>query len=195
VRRELAKRRNRDAILDAARVVFAEKGYGGTAVRDIVRASGLSPGSFYNYFGDKESIFLALVEESTAAIRARLREARAAASSLEDFVGVAYSAYFSGLAEDPAMFELLRRNAGTVRVMLDDALVAAGVDELLADVEGAVARGEMPGVDARYLARAMAGVGIEVGMEMLDRSPPDIAGAATFASDLFLGGIARMASR
>ena len=195
MRRELAKRRNRGAILDAARLLFAEKGYGGTTVRDIVRASGLSPGSFYNYFGDKESIFLAVVEESTAAIRSRLRDARAAASSLEEFVGEAYVAYFTALAEDPAMFELLRRNAGTVRVMLDDALVAAGVDELLADVEGAIARGEMPALDARYLARAMAGVGIEVGMEMLDRSPPDISGAATFASDLFLGGIARMAAR
>ena len=194
-RREQTKERNRAAILAAARACFAADGYGGTAVRDIVRRSGLSPGSFYNYFGDKEGIFLALVEESTSLIRLRLREARRSARSLEEFVGVAYHAYFSGVAEDPAMFELLRRNTGTVRAMLDDALLAAGVDELLEDVEGAIARGEMPPVDARYMARAMAGVGIEVGMEMLDRDPPDVTGAATFATDLFLGGIERMATR
>ena len=194
MRRELAKRRNRGAILDAARSAFAERGYGGTAVRDIVRRTDLSPGTFYNYFDDKESIFLALVEESTGAIRARLREARRAAASLEEFVGVAYREYFSGVAEDPAMFELLRRNAGTVRVMLDDAFLAAGVDELLVDLEDAIARGEMPPLDARYMARAMAGVGIEVGMEMLERDPIDVEGAARFATDLFLGGIARMAA-
>ncbi|MEA2427324.1 MAG: hypothetical protein QOF37_952 [Thermoleophilaceae bacterium] len=192
-RREQTKERNRAAILAAARECFAADGYGGTAVRDIVRRSGLSPGSFYNYFGDKEGIFLALVEESTGLIRSRLRDARRSAGSLEEFVSVAYRAYFSGVAEDPAMFELLRRNAGTVRAMLDDALLAAGVDDLLEDLERAIARGEMPPLDARYMARAMAGVGLEVGMEMLERDPVDVDGAARFASELFLGGIGRMA--
>jgi AcrR family transcriptional regulator len=193
VRRELTKRRNRSAILVAARGVFAEKGYGGTAVRDIVRRTDLSPGTFYNYFPDKESIFLALVEESIASIRVRLRDARQGAGSLEEFVCGAYHAYFTGVAEDPAMFELLRRNAGTVRAMLDDALLAAGVDDLLADLEDAIARGDLPAFDARYMARAMAGVGLELGMEMLERSPVDVEGAAEFASALFLGGIERLA--
>lgn len=193
-RREITKERNRAAILAAARGCFASQGYGGTAVRDIVRRTDLSPGTFYNYFGDKESIFLALVEESIALIRERLRAARRSASSLEEFVGVAFRAYFAAVAEDPAMFELLRRNAGTVRAMLDDALLAPGVDELLEDLEGAIARGEVPPLDARYMARAMAGVGVELGMEMLERRPADVAGATRFASALFLGGIARIAS-
>jgi AcrR family transcriptional regulator len=117
-------------ILEAARAAFAEKGYGATGVRDIVRRTDLAPGTFYNYFPDKEAIFLALVEESIGSIRVRLRSARQEAGSLEEFVCGAYHAYFTGVAEDPAMFELLRRNAGTVRTMLDDPLLAAGVDEL-----------------------------------------------------------------
>jgi len=32
-----------------------------------------------------------------------------------------------------------------------------------------------------------------VGMEMLERRPVDVDGAATFAGDLFLGGIERLA--
>jgi AcrR family transcriptional regulator len=191
-RRELTKERNRQAILAAARVAFAEDGYGGTAVRDIVRRTSLSPGTFYNYFPDKESIFLALVEESTARVRAVLRSARADARSLDGFVTGAYRAFFEAIADDPAMFELLRRNAGTVRAMLDDALLAAGVDDLLADLEAAIARGDLPPLDARYMARAMAGVGLEVGMEMLERQPVDVDGAAAFAGELFLGGIERL---
>ncbi len=194
-RREQTKERNRAAILAAAREVFSEQGYGGSAVRDIVRHTDLSSGTFYNYFRDKESIFLALVEESTTRVRERLRSARRDARSLEEFVGVAYRAWFGAIADDPAMFELLRRNAGTVRAMLDDALLAAGVDELLEDLEAAIARGEMPSVDARYMARAMGGVALEVGMEMLERRPLDVDGAAEFASELFLGGIERMDRR
>jgi AcrR family transcriptional regulator len=193
-RRERTKAANRAAILDAARSVFASVGYGAAGVVDIVRASGLSQGTFYNYFPDKESIFRALVDESIGSIRARLREARASAQSLEEFVGGAYRAYFEAMAADPTMFQLMRRNAGSIRALMDDPVLAAGVDELLEDLSGAIARGELPPLDAAYMARAMAGAGLEIAMEMFERggAEPDVEGAAAFASALFLGGIERM---
>jgi AcrR family transcriptional regulator len=193
-RRERTKAANRAAILDAARCVFAERGYDGSGVRHIVRHTDLAPGTFYNYFPDKESIFRALVEESIAAVRERLREARRGARDIEEFVGVAYHAYFAAMAEDPMMFQLMRRNAGTIRAMLDDPVLAAGVDELLEDLEAAISRGELPPLDASYMARAMAGAGLEIAMEMFERGDePDVSGASAFATALFLGGIERMA--
>jgi AcrR family transcriptional regulator len=197
-RRERTKAANRAAILDAARQVFAERGYDGSAVRHIVARTELAPGTFYNYFPDRESIFRALVEESIAVVRERLREARREARDIEEFVGGAYHAYFAAMAADPVMFQLMRRNAGTIRAMLDDPVLAAGVGELLEDLEAAIARGELPPLDARYMARAMAGAGLEIAMEMFERGgdPPavDVEGAAAFATALFLGGIERMAS-
>jgi hypothetical protein len=105
------------------------------------------------------------------------------------------------MADDPVMFQLMRRNAGTIRAMLDDPVLAAGVRELLDDLEAAIASGELPPLDARYMARAMAGAGLEIAMEMFERSAgvangaaaPDVDGAAAFATSLFLGGIERMA--
>src|SRR4051812_12978569 len=196
-RRERTKAANRAAILDAARQAFAERGYDGSAVRHIVALTELAPGTFYNYFPDKEAIFRALVEESIAAVRERLREARRDAGDIEEFVGGAYHAYFAAMAADPVMFQLTRRNAGTIRAMLDDPVLAAGVDELLEDLEAAIASGELPPLDARYMARAMAGAGLEIAMEMFERdgagAAPDVDGAAKFATALFLGGIERMA--
>jgi AcrR family transcriptional regulator len=192
-RRERTKVANRAAILDAARDVFAEHGYDGAAVRHIVGRTALAPGTFYNYFPDKESIFRALVEESIARVRERLREARREARDIEEFVGGAYRAYFEAMADDPTMFQLMRRNAGTIRAMLDDPVLAAGVGELLEDLEAAIERGELPPLDARYMARAMAGAGLEIAMEMFDRpGDPDVGGASAFATALFLGGIERM---
>ena len=209
-RRERTKAANRAAILDAARQVFAERGYDGSAVRHIVALTELAPGTFYNYFPDKESIFRALVEQSIAVVRERLREARREARDIEEFVGGAYRAYFTAMAADPVMFQLMRRNAGTIRAMLDDPVLAAGVGELLEDLEAAIASGELPPLDARYMARAMAGAGLEIAMEMFERdgdgaaddgsgapgragAAPDVEGAAGFATALFLGGIERMA--
>jgi AcrR family transcriptional regulator len=194
-RRERTKAANRAAILDAARDVFAEHGYDRAAVRHIVARTPLAPGTFYNYFPDKESIFRALVNESIARVRERLRAERRDARDIEEFVGGAYRAYFAAMAEDPTMFQLMRRNAGTIRAMLDDPVLAAGVGELLEDLEAAVEKGELPPLDTRYMARAMAGAGLEIAMEMFERpGDPDVAGAARFATELFLGGIARMAT-
>lgn len=194
-KRERNKANNRAAILDAAREVFAEIGYGAATVRDIIRRTDLAAGTFYNYFPDKESVLRALVEESAGELRARLRAARAAAPTLERFVGDAYRVYFEHIAEDPPTFELMRRNAGTIRQLIAEPALGGGVDDLRADLRTAARRGELPGFDVEYMAAAMAGVGLEVAVRMVARRPVDVEGAAGFATALFLGGIERMAAR
>ncbi len=51
----------RDQLLDAARWVFASKGYDGTKIMDIVKAAGLSSGAVYGRFGSKDELLLAAV--------------------------------------------------------------------------------------------------------------------------------------
>ncbi len=51
----------RQALLDAALELFAEKGYYGTSLRDIARAVGVRESALYNYFPSKESLFEAVV--------------------------------------------------------------------------------------------------------------------------------------
>lgn len=53
----------RRKILDSAAQVFASKGFHGSVVDDIVKASGTSKGAVYFYFESKEQIFFSLVED------------------------------------------------------------------------------------------------------------------------------------
>ena len=191
-KREATKAANRAAILDAAREVFAELGYGQASVRDIVRRTELAAGTFYNYFPDKESVLRALVEDNAAVVQARLREARAAAETIEDFVRDGYRVYFEYIVEDRPTFELMRRNAGTVRELMDEPALGAGVRDLEDDLRDRVRRGQLPRVDVEYVAAAMAGVGVEVAMRMIEREPPDVEGATALAVALFLGGLERL---
>ena len=191
-RRAQRKAQNRSAILDGAREVFAELGYDAAGVRDIVRRTELASGTFYNYFPDKEAVFRAVVDESAQEVRRRLREVRGRATTLEGFVGDAYRALFAFLVEDRLMFELMNRNAGAIRSLFGDPILAAGIDELRCDLEAAMTRGDLPELDADYLTGAMAGVGLELGVRMADRQPADVEGAARFATALFLGGIGRL---
>src|SRR5262245_2903033 len=53
--------RTRQAILDAALELFADKGYFGTSLRDIARAVGVRESALYNYFPSKDTMFDALI--------------------------------------------------------------------------------------------------------------------------------------
>lgn len=191
-KRERNKAQNRAEILTAARQVFSELGYGAASIRDIIRRTRLAAGTFYNYFPDKESIFRTLIEDSARQLRARVRGARDRATTLEEFVGGAYRAYFAFVADDRMAFEMLRRNDGAMRALLQEPTLMASVDELREDLDAAVARGDLPPVDLDYLAGAMSGVAFEVAVRMVDRQPVDVDGATDFATRLFLGGIARL---
>ncbi|HSK61481.1 MAG TPA: helix-turn-helix domain-containing protein [Actinomycetospora sp.] len=66
-RRAATKARTREALLVAARRVFAERGYGPASVEEIARTAGVSVGSVYVHFAGKEALFTALVEDQTSA--------------------------------------------------------------------------------------------------------------------------------
>jgi AcrR family transcriptional regulator len=191
-KREQTKANNRAAIIVAAREVFAELGYDAAGVRDVIRRTDLAAGTFYNYFPDKESVFRAMLDESAQEIRRRLLAVRSGARTLEEFVGDAFRAWFEFVVEDRVLFELMTRNAATIRSMLGDPILGAGVQELLDDLREAIERGEIPRIDADYMTGAMVGAAFELALRMADRTPADVEGAARFATDLFLGGIERL---
>lgn len=194
-KRERTKAANRQAILDAAMDVFGELGYGAASVRDIVRRTDLATGTFYNYFPDKESVLRALLEEVATEVRARVRRARLSGSSAEEFIAGGFRAYYEFLAEDRRLFDVLRRNAGTIRAMFDEPVLGAGTDELADDIRAGIAAGHLPDVDAEWLAGAMIGAGFEVGVRMLEREPLDVDGAVDFVSALFVGGLGELGRR
>jgi AcrR family transcriptional regulator len=53
----------RRRILDAAAVIFAERGYLGTSMNDLIGASGLAKGGFYFHFPSKESLAIACMQD------------------------------------------------------------------------------------------------------------------------------------
>jgi AcrR family transcriptional regulator len=188
-KREQTKAANRQAILDAALEVFGDLGYGAATVRDIVRRTDLATGTFYNYFPDKESVLRALMEDVATEARVLVRAARRSSHDLESFVESGFRAYFEYLASDPRMFELMRRNAGTIRALYDEPAIGAGTVELAEDLRAGIAAGVIPDLDVEYLARAMVGAAFEIAVLMLERDPVDVDGAVALISRLFLGGI------
>lgn len=67
-----------DRILDAARFVFAERGFDATTTRDIANAVGLTQGSLYHHFESREAILVAILQSFSSRMRAAHQEIGAA---------------------------------------------------------------------------------------------------------------------
>src|SRR3954453_12610378 len=76
----------RQALLDAAREVFIERGFAGASVEQITAAAGFTRGAFYSNFGSKEELFAELLQQQvfeTYREMARARIARGASPPIE----------------------------------------------------------------------------------------------------------------
>jgi TetR/AcrR family transcriptional regulator, transcriptional repressor for nem operon len=56
------KQFDRGEVLDRAMALFWRRGYEATSIRDLVAATGINRGSIYATFGDKEGLFLAVLD-------------------------------------------------------------------------------------------------------------------------------------
>ena len=74
--RERNPTRTREAILDAAERLFAEKGFGGTSLNEIGLAAGVSRGTPGYFFGAKAELYRAVLERCLEQVRAAVRSGR-----------------------------------------------------------------------------------------------------------------------
>jgi AcrR family transcriptional regulator len=58
----------RRQLMDVALARFAEKGYEGASLNDILAAAGFGKSSYYYYFADKEDLFVTVIEDFMARV-------------------------------------------------------------------------------------------------------------------------------
>lgn len=156
---EERRRAQRQRILDAAMTCFEQAGPDGTAMQDIVAASGMSAGAIYRYFDSKEAIIEAVAADRHEHERDLVRTAIATGGpdALKQFL----NAYFDWVA-DP---EEARRRRVTVHVWAraqhDERLRRIVTEGLapLGDVEQALAGVPLPdGVEPAMFARVLLAI-------------------------------------
>jgi AcrR family transcriptional regulator len=199
-RRDQARALFREAILDAAEVVFAEQGFHAARVQDIALVARTAVGTVYNHFEQKEDLLHALLEERTQAMAAALavqpgdpanyRERLAARIRRMLEYAARHRAFFR-LAQDYGLLAPAR--AGEARELAGRRLrhVERVKAAFRALVEEGVAEGAIEARDPAMLAMCLGGT---VKAVMTLRGEADDAGAlASQVVDLFLGGAGRRA--
>ncbi len=103
----------RSQILKAALVVFAERGFHRTTIRDIAKAAGVADGTIYNYFENKQALLFAILSSINESDRRDIDFAPMLTADVRQF----FRAYF---AHRLAIFD--GDNQRILRVLLSEVL-------------------------------------------------------------------------
>ena len=98
-RRQAAKVRTRQKVLDAARRLFAERGYEPATIRDIARGAGMSTGAVFANFQDKAELFEAVLTADLVKLAETMKAAAAAEGSVRTRLLAALGAGYHGSLE------------------------------------------------------------------------------------------------
>ncbi len=192
----------RAKILTAAEALFAEHGFAGVGVRQIAAAAGVNGAMIHYYFGNKESLYRAIIENAAATVRGLIADAIASATSLEErltrFVK-AYAGYIFGhqhlarillremLAGGEHIMTIIPKYATTNYGMLHEAMAAG------------VRGGELRGIDVDLAPVSLMGMIIvfqlirpliAIGLGKIQFDERFIERLAAHTVDLFLHGAA-----
>ena len=148
-------RRNRQAVIDAAKQLFAEKGLD-AQMPDLARAANVGVGTVYRHFPTKDQLIAAIATEQFERMADRAREDLEAADAWDglcDFIRFSVQVQ----ADDRGLCEVM----GSRPDLMDDAARSAGLVELGdALVQRAQRSGQLrPDIDWRDLPMISCGLG------------------------------------
>ncbi|HZC11878.1 MAG TPA: helix-turn-helix domain-containing protein [Mycobacterium sp.] len=131
----------REALIEAARPLFAAQGFAEVALETIVRAAGVTRGALYHHFADKTELFAAVFEKVEGEVAARMGEVIAASNQTDPVEVMRLGAdFWLDVCSDPEVQRIVlvdapavlgwtrwteigdRYNTGMVRALLTNAV-------------------------------------------------------------------------
>ena len=110
-RRQAAKVRTRQKVLEAARQLFAERGYEPATIRDIAKGAGMSTGAVFANFQDKAELFEAVLSTDMVKLAETMKAAAAREGSVKTRLLAALGAgYHSSLEQLPLVQAVIARS-------------------------------------------------------------------------------------
>jgi AcrR family transcriptional regulator len=187
-------------ICAAALELFAEKGFAAAKLDEIARRAGVSKGTLYLYFKDKEQLFRAVVRDAVVPNVDRLRAALIQTGLpfgdlvrmfLANFVEVANRVPVGAVAK---MVISESRNFPELAKVWHDEVVSKALGTMTALIEMAQARGEVRPGDARLhsftlMGPMLMGIIYRETLEPIGGEPLDLAALARQHVETLLAGL------
>jgi AcrR family transcriptional regulator len=89
----------RQEIIDAARTCFLRSGFHKTTTDEICREASITPGGLYHYFGGKDEIIAAVIQEQAQEVISRIRGVLDAAGGMRPAFGEVAKLFIEGMRD------------------------------------------------------------------------------------------------
>ena len=133
----------REALLEAARSLFAARDFRAVSLREIAAEAGVSPAMVHYYFGDKTGLFDALLDATFSGLLERIREAQAEHGSGD--VGALLEILVGTIGAEPWIPRLLIREVLSDEGPFRERFIERYASQVAAIIPALVARGQQDG--------------------------------------------------
>jgi AcrR family transcriptional regulator len=106
-RRAQSRLETRARILEAAKNLFAERGASGTTAHDLAQAAHVSRATFFNYFGSREELLIALWVELVGRLDSQIGECLEAPGSTRQRISMVFGNLLAALEQRPGYLEVV----------------------------------------------------------------------------------------
>jgi AcrR family transcriptional regulator len=150
-----------EEITAAALELFSERGYAATRLDDVAARAGVSKGTLYLYFANKEELFKAVLREGFISPLAEMRDAvQRYEGSTFDLVEMLVRGWWqhvgaTRLSAIPKLIIAEARNFPEVARFYADEVVRPGREAVAAIVRRGIERGEFRAVDPRVVGQLL----------------------------------------
>ena len=185
----------RSALVEAARGLFAERGYAGVGTEEIVRAAGVTRGALYHHFGSKLELFAAVYEQVERELAERIATGALAAGADSPLRAMRDGAEtFLAACTEPEAQRIVLLDGPSVLGWdrWREIAAAHGLGLIEASLQAAIDAGAIEPQPVRALAHVLMGALDEGAMLIARAEDPEAARAEVRgALDLLLDGISR----
>ena len=135
---------------------FAARGFHQTSMDDVAEAAGVTKPVLYQHFQSKRELYLELLDDVGAQLRAAIAEATSSAGGPRQQVEAGFAAYFRFVAEKESAFRLLF--GGGARRDLEFAAAVRQVEESIAQAIAVLIEADIDDDHRRLLAHGIVGL-------------------------------------
>jgi AcrR family transcriptional regulator len=183
----------RTALIEAARRLFAERGYGGVGTEEIVRAAGVTRGALYHHFDGKRELFAAVYEAVEVELAQRIAEGALSGAAADPLAALrAGSEMFLRACTEPEVQQIALLDGPSVLGWdrWREIAAAHGLGLIEGTLAAAIEAGAIARQPVRPLAHVLMGALDEAAMLVARAADPEAARVEVGRTvELLLGGL------
>ena len=147
----------RALLVDAARALFTEQGYGATSIEDIIRQAGVARGALYHHFAGKEALFQAVYDDVEGEVISRVVATAFAQPTPWDGVAAGLRAFLDACLEPAFRRIVILDSVSVLQWKAEDAVERKEMAMLLTVLTPLAESGDLKGVPVEPLAYVALG--------------------------------------